>query len=253
MSELSSPLMYTSLAPWFHLVTAPEEYAEEADFYRHVLQSNSQTPIRTLLELGSGGGNNASHLKRIFDMTLVDLSTQMLELSRGLNPECEHIQGDMRTVRLNREFDAVFVHDAIMYMTTETDLKKAMETAFVHLNPGGVALFAPDCLRETFKPSTDHGGHDGRGEDRRALRYLEWNWDPDPDDTTYIADYVYLLRDQDENVQVIHDRHTEGLFPRDTWFELLREIGFASKAIPFIHSEVEPGTTEVFIGQKRGL
>jgi hypothetical protein len=53
----------------------------------------------------------------------------MLELSRGLNPECEHVVGDMRPLHLGRQFDAVFVHDAVMYMTTEDDLRQAMETA----------------------------------------------------------------------------------------------------------------------------
>ena len=72
----------------------------------------------TLLELGSGGGNNASHLKHRFECTLTDLSPEMLALSRTLNPECEHIEGDMRTLRLERTFDAVFVHDAIAYITT---------------------------------------------------------------------------------------------------------------------------------------
>ena len=40
----------------------------------------------TLLELGSGGGNNASFLKMRFDMTLVDLSPGMLEVSRAALP-----------------------------------------------------------------------------------------------------------------------------------------------------------------------
>jgi uncharacterized membrane protein len=66
----------------------------------------------------------------------------------------------MRSVRLGRLFDAVFIHDAISYMRTETDLRAAIQTAFVHCRPGGVALFAPDHLRESFRPSTDHGGHD---------------------------------------------------------------------------------------------
>ena len=74
---------------------------------------------RTLLELGSGGGNNASHLKTRFDCTLTDISPEMLALSRSLNPECEHLEGDMRTLRLGREFDVVFIHDAISYLTTE--------------------------------------------------------------------------------------------------------------------------------------
>src|SRR6266700_8109894 len=94
------PLRYTELADWFYLLTAPYEYAEEAAFYLSTIAAASDASPKTLLELGSGGGNNASHYKRLVAATLTDLSPQMLELSRHLNPECEHIQGDMRTVRL---------------------------------------------------------------------------------------------------------------------------------------------------------
>src|SRR5260370_768990 len=83
----------------------------------------------TVLELGSGGGNSAFHLKAHFAMTLVDLSPRMLLVSRKLNPECEHIRGDIRTLRLGRTFDAVFVHDAICHMTTEPDLRAVLQTA----------------------------------------------------------------------------------------------------------------------------
>ncbi|HEY8885165.1 MAG TPA: class I SAM-dependent methyltransferase, partial [Chloroflexota bacterium] len=90
MSE-ALPLLYGELAPWFHLLTAPADYAEEAEFYRRTIVEAADTPPRTLLELGSGGGNNASHHKRHFISTLVDLSPQMLALSKGLNPDCEHL------------------------------------------------------------------------------------------------------------------------------------------------------------------
>ena len=55
------PRMYTDLADWFHLVTAPEEYAEEADFYFRTMAQASDRPLRSILELGAGAGNNASH------------------------------------------------------------------------------------------------------------------------------------------------------------------------------------------------
>ncbi len=44
-----------------------------------------------------------------FTMTLVDPSEQMIAGSRQLNPECEHLCGDMRAVRLGRDFHAVLV------------------------------------------------------------------------------------------------------------------------------------------------
>jgi SAM-dependent methyltransferase len=222
------PRLYTDLASWFHLLTAPEDYAEEAAIYRDLLFASSSSRPRTLLELGSGGGNNASHLKRDFECTLVEPAPGMLELSARLNPGCEHVLGDMRSVRLGRAFDAVFVHDAVMYMTSEADLRRAMETASLHCRPGGVALFVPDCVQETFTPATDHGGHDGDG---RALRYLEWSWDPDPSDTTYNVEYSYLLREGD-TVTAVHDRHIEGVFPRATWLALLGAVGFEARLCP---------------------
>jgi SAM-dependent methyltransferase len=235
------PLLYDELAGWFHLLTAPEDYTDEAAAYRDAILAAATPRPRTLLELGAGGGNNAAHLKRDFACTLTDLSPAMLALSRRINPECEHVAGDMRTIRLGRTFDAVFIHDAVMYLTTEDDLRLAMETAFVHCRAGGVALFAPDCARETFRASTDHGGHDGDG---RALRYLEWRWDPDPNDTTYLVDYVYLLREGDA-VRAVQDRHVEGVFPRATWVRLLGEAGFE------VRSSARPGADgeadEVFV------
>lgn len=245
-----APKLYAELAAWWPLMSAPEDYAEEAEFYGLMLVQACARPPRSLLELGSGGGNNASFMKARFQETvLVDLSPGMLEVSRRLNPECEHAQGDMRTVRLGRQFDCVFVHDAVCYMTTEADVRRAIETAWIHCAPGGVALFAPDHLRENFAPSTEEGGHDGAG---RAMRWLQWMWDPDPSDTTYVVDYAYLLREADGSVRVEHDRHVEGLFSRGDWLRLLAEVGFDARAVAFEHSELEPGAYEVFVARKPG-
>jgi SAM-dependent methyltransferase len=243
------PKLYNDLAGWFHLLTAPSEYAEEAEFYTQQLIDACDRPPQMILELGSGGGNNASHMKAHFHMTLTDLSPAMLELSRTINHECEHIQGDMRTLRLGREFDAVFVHDAVVYMTTEADLKAAIVTAFIHCRRGGAALFAPDHVRENFTPSTDLGGHDG--DDGRGLRYLEWTWDPDPSDDTYTVDFAYLLKDSAGSVRGEQDRHIEGLFSRATWLRLLHEAGFDARSVPFDHSELEPGSYELLVAVKR--
>jgi len=239
--------MYDELAAWWPLLSPPAEHAEEAAFYAQALADACDGPLRAVLELGSGGGNNASHLKHLFALVLVEPSAGMRAVSRALNPDCEHVDGDMRSVRLGREFDAVFVHDAVCYMTTEADLKQAIETAYLHCRPGGAALFAPDFVRETFRPSTDHGGSDGDG---RGLRYLEWTRDPDPSDTTYLVDYAYLLRSPDGTVRVEHDRHVEGLFARADWIRLLSDAGFDARSRPFEHSELEPGSHEVFVATR---
>ena len=143
--------IYNEFADWFHLLTHPRDYADEAADYVRLIHG-ALPAARTLLELGAGGGNNASHMKRHFTCTLTDLSPRMLAVSRSINPDCEHIQGDMRELRLGRQFDAVFVHDAVEYMVSLDDLSRAVQTAYVHTRPGGVALFVPDGTSETFVP-----------------------------------------------------------------------------------------------------
>ena len=239
--DRDTPRLYADLASWWPILSDPADYRDEAPLVRRLLIDNCAAPPRTLLELGSGGGNNASHLKGDFEMTLVDVAPGMLAVSRALNPECEHIEGDMRTVRLERVFDAVFIHDAVMYMTTEGDLRRAMETAFVHCRAGGVVVIAPDHTRELFVPGTRHGGHDGP---KRAMRYLEWSYDPDPTDTTTLTDFAYILREEDGSVRVEFDRHVTGLFPQKDWLRLLSAVGFEPSAVRDQYGR------DVFVGRR---
>jgi SAM-dependent methyltransferase len=238
--------IYDDLAPWFHLLTHPSDYEEEADFITRVIDAVADGSASTLLELGSGGGNNASHLKARFTCTLTDLSEPMLELSRTLNPECEHLQGDMRTLRLGREFDSVLVHDAVSYMTTENDLRAAIATAAAHVRPGGVALFLPNASRETLELGTDHGGHDG--DDGRSLRYLQWTRDDDPADDTYQVDFTVVLREEGLPTRVVHELYTEGLFADAIWRRLIEET-----VLDVVdHGEEDPNEGEhaVFVGRR---
>ncbi|HET7420680.1 MAG TPA: class I SAM-dependent methyltransferase [Candidatus Dormibacteraeota bacterium] len=234
--------LYDELAEWWPVFSDPREYRSEALYIARVLRKATNPAPRSVLELGSGGGNSAFHLKAHFAMTLVDRSTRMLEVSRKLNPECEHVKGDIRRVRLGRTFDAVFVHDAICHMTTERDLRAVLQTAYEHCRPGGVGLFVPDFVRETFVEGTDQGGTDSHN---RRLRFLQWVFDPDPNDTTYEVDFAILLRNRQGRAHVAHDRHTLGLFPRATWLRLLREVGLNPVVV---HDE---RVRELFLGRRK--
>lgn len=246
-NPVSALKLYNELASWFPLLTPPEDYAEAAGTYRRIIKRYLvQGPQKTLLELGCGGGHNAFYLKEHFRMTLTDIAPAMLELSRKLNPSCEHLPGDMRTLRLERKFDAVLIHDAISYMTTRDDLAAALRTAFVHCAPGGVALFCPDYVKETFSAGAEHGGADGDG---RALRYIEWTWDADPDDDRYQVEFAYLLRERAE-VRAEYDHHTLGLFPRGEWERLILDAGFEYFVEPYEHRQAPAGNCGIFVGRK---
>ena len=239
---MSDTKLYTGLAKWWPLFSAPEDYAEEAAWIIEAFEQTLGRRPASILELGSGGGNTASHLSKSARMTLVDVNDEMLAVSRLLNPDADHFCADMRDVRLGTSFEAVLIHDAIMYMTTERDLVAGLATARAHLREDGILMVLPDHTAETIEAGTDSGGHDASDGSGRGVRYLQWTHAPKPEATTFIVDYAILIRHADGSTEVHHDRHHEGVFPKATWLAAFARAGFAPPQIC-----VDPWDRAVFL------
>lgn len=245
---MTDPLLYAELASWFHLLTAPADYEEEARTIAALIDEHSQGRTTTLLELGSGGGNTASHLKKRYQMTLVDRAPDMLETSKTINGELPHVIGDMRNVRLGYVFDAVLIHDAIQYQPTREDVIAALRTAAAHLRSGGVLVVCPDDTFETFQPSASCGGHDGEG---RSMRYLMWTHELDADGSSYRTTFVYALRAGDAPARVAHEEHHMAVYPRAVWIEMLEDAGFRASVHRDARGEEQSGHgKDIFVGVK---
>ena len=244
MGETTSPQLYADLARWWPLFSHPDDYAEEAAWILSALDEELQRRPEHVLELGSGGGNLASHLARHVRVTLSDLAPAMIEVSRRLNPDAEHVEGDMRGLRLHRSFDAVVIHDAIMYMTNVEDLVAALTTARVHLVPNGAMIVLPDYVAESFKSGVATGGHDARDGSGRGLRYMSWAHPAEVGATAHDLDFAIMLREADGSVEFFHDRHRCGLFPRDAWCEAFLYAGVAPPSI-----RRDPWQRDVFIAR----
>jgi SAM-dependent methyltransferase len=219
--------IYSDLADWWPMISPTREYTQEAAYLAALITSATPahaTPA-TVLDLGSGGGHVAVHLKDLFTMTLVDISDEMLAVSRRINPECDHHIGDMRTIRLGRRFDAVLVHDAIDYIIGAEDLRQVIQTAAAHCEPGGIALFVPDYIKDTFGELAGGGGG-GVDEAGRTASFVERTWDPDPADDWVRADYEFTLHTPGSAPEVVRESHRLSAFSRDTWLSLLAEAGF---------------------------
>ena len=244
---------YGDLAPWWPLISAPEEYAEEAAFAASLLRTTTATaPGRrpTVLELGSGGGNNAFHLKAEFDLTLVDLSPEMVAVSERLNPECAHHVGRhayrppgprvRRGLRARR--DRVHDHRG-RPAPGGADRVRALPA-------GRGRVLVPDDIVENFASATECGGHDAP--DGRGVRYLSWTTDPDPTDSTSTTEYAFLIREPDGTVEVAQDTHVLGLFSRELWIRVLTEAGFAARSVAEITTE-DHRPREFFVGVRPGV
>ncbi len=242
-------VFYDTLAPWWPLISPVTEY--EGEMHAFIQLINVYAPnARTMLELGSGGGHNAHFLKQRYQMTLTDLNESMLAQSQQLNPECEHVVGDMRTLALHREFDVVFVHDAIDYMISESDLARTFRTAYQHLRNGGVLVCVPDHVRERFEPGTDWGGSDSP--DGRSIRFLEWTPAIDRHATVGVTLYSFLAIDHEGKVFNFAEDHRFGVFPEATWVSLLTSEGFRVDVVDEPGVEDDRTPRRVFVATKGG-
>jgi len=229
--DFEAPRLYSDLAWLWPLWEGVEAYRAETEFYIQLVDKYSRIQAETILDMGCGGGKTGFHLKRRFQLTGVDISEAMLGNARRLNPDCEYLLGDMRTLRLGRLFDAVFINDAIPYMTTREDLLAVFRRAWEHLRPGGVMITGPDYTKETFVQNQTTTATGGGGD--IEITFVENLYDPDPADSTCEAVLIFIIREKGA-LRIEQDVHVLGLFPRELWRTTLTEAGFE------VHQERHP-------------
>jgi SAM-dependent methyltransferase len=241
--------LYKDMAWIWPTLSPPEEYIEEAEFLANLIKSYMSYSPKTMLHLGCGGGHIDMTFKKHFQVTGVDISENMLDLARNLNPENKYVVGDMRDIRLDEKFDVVLLYDGINYMTDEGDLKAAFESAYYNLKDNGIVLTAVEETPGSFQQNKTKVQH--RAKDGIELTYVEHWYDPVPDDTTYETTFVYLIR-KNNKLSVEHDLHICGIFEVEIWERLLREVGFTPQRDTFTHSTFSPGEEyPILIGFKK--
>lgn len=144
--------VFADYARYYDLLYRDKDYQAEAEFI-HQLVRRYAPAATSILELGCGTGNHASLLvEKGYSLCGIDQSAAMLATAQQrlahLPPDqaqrLEFFEGDVRTIRVSRQFDVVIsLFHVISYQTTNADLQAAFATAKTHLNPGGILIF--DC------------------------------------------------------------------------------------------------------------
>jgi len=240
--------LYKDLSWLWPVLSPPEEYIEEGEFFADLIRSYSANPPISLLHLGCGGGHLDMTLKNSFDITGVDRSRQMLDLASRLNPEARYLEGDMRTFGTRELFDVVLIYDGVNYMLDESDLKSVFETAFSLLKNSGIMVTYAEQAREWFVQNKVKSNSRRKGD--IELTYFEHNYDQDLSDTTYESTFIYLIRKSGE-LTIETDRHICGIFNLETWERLIEQTGFKQHRGSFRHSTFSPGEEyPIFVGVK---
>jgi len=141
--------VFADYAHYYDLLYRGKDYAKEAKYVAGLIRKFHPS-TRSILELGSGTGIHASLLaEKGFSVHGIERSQEMLARSLALTEKMTpgHGQltfapGDIRDIRLNKNFDAVIaLFHVISYQTTNEDVTAAFETARHHLKPGGIFIF----------------------------------------------------------------------------------------------------------------
>lgn len=139
--------VFNEYARYYDLLYRDKDYRGEAKYVHDLIQANVPG-ANSIISLGCGSGRHDRCLAELgYAVTGVDMSGEMLSSASSAamgNTNLEYVQGDVRTVRLERKFDVVIsLFHVISYQVTNADLKAAFATARSHLKTGGLFLF--DC------------------------------------------------------------------------------------------------------------
>lgn len=139
--------VFDAYAMYYDLLYRDKDYLGESQFVQKLLLQHD-VATGDILELGCGTGKHAHTLAHMgYNIHGVDLSSSMVAGAISLIPSdlAENIifeEGDVRTLKLDRKFDAVIsLFHVASYQTTNQDIAAMLHTASKHLNSGGIFIF----------------------------------------------------------------------------------------------------------------
>jgi len=142
---LSAEGFGTHYASFYDALYSEKDYEGECDLIELIVHRYGDTGMNSILDLGCGtGGHSIPLSQRGYTVTGVDRSEPMLaEARRKSSPSypLEFVYGDLRYLKLGRQFDVVLMMFAVLgYQTNDDDLSKALNTVSNHINGGGLLI-----------------------------------------------------------------------------------------------------------------
>jgi ubiquinone/menaquinone biosynthesis C-methylase UbiE len=136
---------FSKLAKVYDLIFDEIEYDEWTEFTLETLRSLGQTlkPGASVLDLACGTGSSSlPYLRRGFQVSGVDLSSDMLEVARVKLPGVPLFAQGFTGLDLPDRFDLIScVFDSLNNLTDPSDLELAFKRVFAHLQLGAWFVF----------------------------------------------------------------------------------------------------------------
>ena len=155
--------VFDAYSRYYDLLYKDKDYQSEVNFVDRLIHKYNPD-AKSILDLGCGTGRHDIPLcQKGYALHGVDQSEQMLAMAQAASeassnsvsePKLSFHRGDIRSIQLNRKFDAVIsLFHVMSYLPENSDFRAVLNTAKKHLIKGGIFLFdfwyGPAVLTDT--------------------------------------------------------------------------------------------------------
>jgi len=217
------------------------DYDKEFNFYDSILKENKCTNI---LEVGCGSGMLARRfLKNGYNYLGMDLSDEMLEIARTEVKENAFVQGDMRKLSFDKQFDSILITGrSIAYVTNNKGILDTFNGVHKSLKHNGLLVFGvfeANGIFDNFNDFEQNIEHKNKKIRRisKLERNLETGW-------TYNWFAKYII-ETDGSVLEFDDLTTLRAFTKDEILLFLKLTEFKVKEF------IDEAKTITIIAQKK--
>lgn len=225
------------------------DYKEEFEFYSGIIKMHRK---KSVLEIGCGSGNLAKYfIGSTVDYSGLDISHDMINLSKKRNPSGQFMQGDVTNYRLHESTDAVIITGrTTSYLLSNYEVLSALDCIKENMNTGGLLCFDFIDAKRFFKEI--EGGidliHEVQANSRHFLRISSLKLNRKLENYMFDWKAVYFEKIGDDKIELARDDSTVRAFTKSEWKKLLKSCGF--NLVEFIDKRAYMFDTYVVVAQK---
>lgn len=226
--DVVSATMFRTSSHIYDLIyeASGKDYAAEAAEIEQLIQARN--PRATwLLDVACGTGAHLRHLQGRYEVVGLDLDPAMLARAASHLPGVRLVEGDMRSFRLGRRFDAVVcLFSSIGYMGSVEELEAAVGSMAAHLSGGGVLVvdgwIHPEDWVDPGKVHAVAAERDGLAAARVGRSRREGN-------KTYLE--LHHLVGTSDGIEHLVDHHEFMLFTDQEYQDAFRRFGLSVQRV----------------------
>jgi SAM-dependent methyltransferase len=226
VKKLGLPLEYNKLSEFFDAWNVNDGTEDKNAVIENILKGQR---IKSVLDMTCGTGSQVFFLKKLgYDVVGTDLSKKLIKLAKNKTKgdKIEFYTGDIRTIKLNRTFDAVItIFNAIGHLT-KIEFAKAIQNIHNHLNPGGIYvfdIFNLDAITDAVIKDFACYVHKDVGE----YQFLSTQCSTIDREKGLLTSYdVYMIQKNAEKPKILRNNFSLQIYNADDIQEILNKNGF---------------------------